>query len=289
MTVALVAARIEMRRLSRSGLLIGLVLVFAFFGLSGPVLAAHLPEMLRAAVGTEQLTISASRATPEDGIALFTQSAMQLGLVFAVATAVTSRTVNNGQACINAKRFIVHADIYDAFLEKFTAKMTEAKVGDPFAEDTVLGPLSSLTAAERLAEQVDKAVAQGATLVAGGKRDGAFYPGTVLTDVTPEMDAYGEEFFGPVGIVFKVADEDEAVKIANDTSFGLGSYVFTTDEDQAARVADKIDAGMVYVNVVLADEPGLPFGGVKRSGTSREMGLLAADEFVNKKLIRIGA
>ncbi|MGA7149394.1 MAG: aldehyde dehydrogenase family protein, partial [Microbacterium sp.] len=207
----------------------------------------------------------------------------------AAQAAVDARLDNTGQSCNAAKRFIVVDDLYEAFLEKFTAKMTEAKVGDPFAEDTVLGPLSSLTAAERLAEQVDKAVAQGATLVAGGTRDGAYYPGTVLTGVTPEMDAYGEEFFGPVGVVYRAADEDEAVKIANDTSFGLGSYVFTTDEEQAARVADKIDAGMVYVNVVLADEPGLPFGGVKRSGTSREMGLLAADEFVNKKLIRVGA
>ncbi len=207
----------------------------------------------------------------------------------AAQAAVDARLDNTGQSCNAAKRFIVVDELYEAFLEKFTAKMTEAKVGDPFAEDTVLGPLSSLTAAERLAEQVDKAVAQGATLVAGGTRDGAYYPGTVLTGVTPEMDAYGEEFFGPVGVVYRAADEDEAVKIANDTSFGLGSYVFTTDEEQAARVADKIDAGMVYVNVVLADEPGLPFGGVKRSGTSREMGLLAADEFVNKKLIRVGA
>ena len=111
----------------------------------------------------------------------------------------------------------------------------------------------------------------------------------MLTDVTPDMDAYREEFFGPVGVVYRVADEDEAVEVANDTPFGLGSYVFTTDEAQAARVADKIEAGMVYVNVVLADSPELPFGGVKRSGTSREMGLLAADEFVNKKLIRIGS
>jgi succinate-semialdehyde dehydrogenase/glutarate-semialdehyde dehydrogenase len=207
----------------------------------------------------------------------------------AVQAAVDARLDNTGQSCNAAKRFIVVDGLYDAFLEKFTAKMAEAKVGDPFAEDTVLGPLSSLTAAVRLAEQVDEAVSQGATLVTGGTRDGAFYPGTVLTDVTSEMNAYREEFFGPVGVVYKVADEDEAVKIANDTSFGLGSYVFTTDEEQAARVADKIDAGMVYVNLVLADEPGLPFGGVKRSGTSREMGLLAADEFVNKKQIRIGA
>lgn len=207
----------------------------------------------------------------------------------AVEAAVAARLDNTGQSCNAAKRFIVVDGLYDAFLEKFTAAMSGAKVGDPFADDTVLGPLSSLTAAERLAEQVDKAVAQGATLVAGGQRDGAFYPGTVLTDVTSDMDAYREEFFGPVGVVYKVADEDAAVAVANDTSYGLGSYVFTTDEEQAKRVADKIDAGMVYVNVVLADEPGLPFGGVKRSGTSREMGLLAADEFVNKKLIRVGA
>ncbi len=205
----------------------------------------------------------------------------------AVQAAVDARLDNTGQSCNAAKRFIVVDGLYDAFVEKFTATMAAAKVGDPFAEDTVLGPLSSVTAAERLAEQVDKAVAQGATLATGGTRDGAFYPGTVLTDVTSEMDAYREEFFGPVGVVYKAADEDEAVKIANDTSFGLGSYVFTTDEEQAARVADKIDAGMVYVNVVLADSPELPFGGVKRSGTSREMGLLAADEFVNKKLIRV--
>ena len=206
-----------------------------------------------------------------------------------VEAAVAARLDNTGQSCNAAKRFIVVDGLYDAFLEKFTAKMTEAKVGDPFADDTVLGPLSSLTAAERLAEQVDKAVSQGATLVAGGTRDGAFYAPTVLADVTSDMDAYREEFFGPVGVVYRVADEDAAVELANDTSYGLGSYVFTTDEEQAARIADKIDAGMVYVNVVLADEPGLPFGGVKRSGTSREMGLLAADEFVNKKLIRVGA
>ena len=208
-------------------------------------------------------------------------------LVATVQMATEARLDNNGQACNAPKRFLVADGLYDAFVEKFAAAMAAAKVGDPFAEDTVLGPISSLIAAERLAEQVDKAVAQGATLVTGGVRDGAFYPGTVLTGVTPDMDAYREEFFGPVGVVYRVADEDEAVAVANATSFGLGSYVFTTDDEQAARVADKIDAGMVYVNIVLADEPALPFGGVKRSGTSREMGLLGADEFVNKKLIRI--
>jgi succinate-semialdehyde dehydrogenase/glutarate-semialdehyde dehydrogenase len=204
----------------------------------------------------------------------------------AVQAAVDARLDNNGQSCNAAKRFIVADDLYDGFLAKFTAALGEAKVGDPFADDTVLGPLSSLAAAERLDEQVQRAVAQGATVEVGGQRDGAFYPGTVLTGVTKDMDAYGEEFFGPVGTVYRVSSEEEAIEIANGTGYGLGSYVFTTDAEQAQRMADRIEAGMVYVNVVLADSPELPFGGVKRSGTSREMGLLAADEFVNKKLIR---
>jgi len=206
----------------------------------------------------------------------------------AVTAAVEARLDNTGQSCNAAKRFVVIDELYEPFVERFVAQMGGATVGDPMEEDTVLGPLSSETAAERLQEQVDRAVAQGATLLVGGKRDGAFFPGTVLADVTPEMDAYGEEFFGPVGVVYRVADEDAAVALANDTGFGLGSYVFTTDEAQAERVADGIEAGMVYVNLVLADSPELPFGGVKRSGTGREMGLLAADEFVNKKLVRVG-
>jgi succinate-semialdehyde dehydrogenase / glutarate-semialdehyde dehydrogenase len=206
-----------------------------------------------------------------------------------VEAAVAARLDNNGQSCNAAKRFIVVDDLYEPFLERFAAAMSAAVVGEPFADDTVVGPLSSLTAAERLAEQVDRAVAQGATLVTGGTRDGAYYPPTVLTDVTPDMDVYREELFGPVGVVYRVADEDAAVALANATPFGLGSYVYTTDPAQAERVADRIEAGMVYVNLVLADSPELPFGGVKRSGTSREMGLLAADEFVNKKLIRVGA
>ena len=205
----------------------------------------------------------------------------------AVQAAVDARLDNNGQSCNGAKRFLVADELHDAFVEKFAAALEAAKVGDPFAEDTVLGPLSSLAAAERLQDQVDRAVAQGATVVTGGSRDGAFFPGTVITGVTADMDAYREEFFGPVGVVYRVSGEDEAIEIANGTEFGLGSYVFTTDEEQAARIADRIDAGMVYVNIVLADSPELPFGGIKRSGTGREMGLLAAEEFVNKKLIRI--
>jgi succinate-semialdehyde dehydrogenase/glutarate-semialdehyde dehydrogenase len=202
------------------------------------------------------------------------------------AAAVAARLDNTGQSCNAAKRFIVVDSLYDAFVEKFTAAMAASSLGDPTSEDTALGPLSSLEAATRLEAQVDRAIADGATKVIGGARDGAYYPPTVLTDVRKGMAAYAEEFFGPVGVIYRVADEDAAVKLANDTPFGLGSYVYSNDPEQAARVADRIDAGMVYVNCVLADAPELPFGGVKRSGTSRELGLLAADEFVNKKLIR---
>jgi succinate-semialdehyde dehydrogenase / glutarate-semialdehyde dehydrogenase len=205
-----------------------------------------------------------------------------------VAAATAARLDNTGQSCNAAKRFIVVGGLYDEFLAKFTAAMAASPLGDPMARGTVLGPLSSVEAATRLAGQVDRAVAQGATVVTGGSRDGAFYPATVVTDVTPEMEAYREEFFGPVAVVYRVADEDAAVTLANDTSFGLGSYVYSNDPEQAARVADRIEAGMVYVNIVLADSPELPFGGVKSSGTARELGLLAADEFVNKKLIRTG-
>jgi succinate-semialdehyde dehydrogenase/glutarate-semialdehyde dehydrogenase len=203
-----------------------------------------------------------------------------------VAAATAARLDNTGQSCNAAKRFIVVDGLYDEFTAKFATAMTASPPGDPMARGTVLGPLSSVAAATRLQDQVDRAVAQGATVVTGGSRDGAYYPPTVLTGVTPEMEAYREEFFGPVGVVYRVADEDAAVTLANDTGFGLGSYVYSHDPEQAARVADRMEAGMVYINLVLADSPELPFGGVKASGTARELGLLAADEFVNKKLIR---
>ncbi|HWM33409.1 MAG TPA: NAD-dependent succinate-semialdehyde dehydrogenase [Pseudolysinimonas sp.] len=206
----------------------------------------------------------------------------------AVEAAVGARLDNSGQSCNGAKRFIVIDSLYEEFLQKFTAELTKAAPGDPTSADTVLGPLSSLAAAETLQGQLDRAVEQGATLVAGGQRDGAFFPAAVLADVKPGMDAYHEEFFGPVAAVYKVSDEDEAVTLANDTPFGLGSYLYTTDQEQALRVADKIDAGMVFVNVVLADGAELPFGGIKRSGSGRELGRFGADEFVNKKMVRIG-
>ncbi|MDQ0615604.1 succinate-semialdehyde dehydrogenase/glutarate-semialdehyde dehydrogenase [Microbacterium sp. W4I4] len=205
-----------------------------------------------------------------------------------VQSAVDARLDNNGQSCNGAKRFIVIDGLYDEFATKFVAGLSAVSAQDPTREETVLGPLSSEEAAARLQDQIDHALAQGATLLTGGTRQGTFFAPTVLADVTPEMDVYREELFGPAAVVYRVADEEAAVALANDTSFGLGSYVFTTDAEQAERVADGIDAGMVYVNLVLADSPELPFGGVKRSGTSRELGLLAADEFVNKKLIRKG-
>jgi succinate-semialdehyde dehydrogenase/glutarate-semialdehyde dehydrogenase len=197
-----------------------------------------------------------------------------------VESAIAGRFENTGQACNAAKRFIVAADIYDEFLDKFTKKVLEA------ADE--LAPLSSLGAAKRLAEQIDRAVADGANLVSQGERKGAYFPPGVLTGVSPDSATYHEELFGPVAMVFKVNSEDEAVELANDIPFGLGSYVFTTDTEQAKRVADKIDAGMVYVNLVGADGVELPFGGVKRSGYGRELGRFGIDEFVNKKLIRIG-
>ncbi|QAY60517.1 NAD-dependent succinate-semialdehyde dehydrogenase [Microbacterium protaetiae] len=205
-----------------------------------------------------------------------------------VQAAVDARLDNNGQSCNGAKRFIVVDELYDDFVQRFTAAMGRIEASDPTSDDTVLGPLSSEAAAARLQEQIDGALAQGATLLLGGQRTGTYFPPTVLADVTPEMDVYRQELFGPAAVVYRVAGEDEAVALANDTPFGLGSYVFTTDPEQAQRVADGISAGMVYVNLVLADSPELPFGGVKRSGTSRELGLLAADEFVNKKLVRVG-
>lgn len=206
----------------------------------------------------------------------------------AVQNAVDARLDNSGQSCNAAKRFIVIDELYEPFLEKFTAKIAEVEATDPTSSDSALGPLSSLKAAEGLDEQVKRAVEHGAKLVHGGTRDGAFFQTTVLTDVASDNPASKEEFFGPVAQVYRAADEDDAVRIANDIPFGLGSYVYTTDAEQADRVANAIEAGMVFVNVVLADGAELPFGGVKRSGTGREMGRLGADEFVNKKMIRIG-
>ncbi|MGF0313366.1 NAD-dependent succinate-semialdehyde dehydrogenase [Rhodococcus sp. IEGM1428] len=195
-----------------------------------------------------------------------------------VQAALDARMENTGQACNAAKRFIIHADLYDEFVAKLTQEMIDRAPG--------VAPLSSVDAAIHLAQQVERAVEQGAHVSAGGPRRGAYFPPTVLTGLTSAAPAYREELFGPVATVFQVHSEEEAVELANDTPFGLGSYIFTTDLDQAHRVADRLEVGMVFINLVGAEAAELPFGGVKRSGFGRELGRYGIDEFVNKKLIR---
>jgi succinate-semialdehyde dehydrogenase/glutarate-semialdehyde dehydrogenase len=205
-----------------------------------------------------------------------------------VESAVGGRLENTGQACNAAKRFVVLDEYYDDFVSKFADALTKVEPADPKQEGSAIGPLSSTAAADRLEQQVKQALDNGAKLVAGGGREGNFFKTAVLTDITPDNPAYTEEFFGPVAQVYRAGSEDEAVRLANDTPYGLGSYVYTTDSEQALRVADKIEAGMVFINAVGAEGVELPFGGVKASGFGRELGRFGMDEFVNKKLIRVG-
>ncbi|GHE35430.1 NADP-dependent succinic semialdehyde dehydrogenase [Streptomyces capitiformicae] len=202
----------------------------------------------------------------------------------AAEVAVTARTQNAGQSCIAAKRFIVHADVYDAFTERFVAGMNALKVGDPLDEDTDVGPLSSEQGREALAGLVDEAVESGATVLCGAERPdgpGWYYPPTVLADITPEMRVHREETFGPVATLYRVADLDEAIAIANDTSFGLSSNVWTRDAAEVDRFVRDLDAGGVYVNGMTASHPAFPFGGAKRSGYGRELSGHGIREFCN--------
>ncbi|MEV0282987.1 NAD-dependent succinate-semialdehyde dehydrogenase [Kribbella sp. NPDC050820] len=207
-----------------------------------------------------------------------------------VNATATARMRNCGQSCNAPKRMIVLADIYEKYVDRLTKRIAEYyRPGDPGDPETKLPPLASAAAADEVAGQVTKAVEQGATLRAGGHRiePGAFLEATVLTDVTPAMDAYYEEIFGPVVIVFRAADEDDAVRLANDTPFGLGASVWGTDPDRLRRVAERIDAGMVYLNRAGGSQADLPFGGIKRSGIGRELGPAGIEEFMNKKSIRL--
>ncbi|MGM0931180.1 MAG: NAD-dependent succinate-semialdehyde dehydrogenase [Actinomycetota bacterium] len=207
-----------------------------------------------------------------------------------VDMAVAARMGNMGQACNAPKRMIVMADIYDEFVEKLTEKMAAFAPGDPSDPSTTLAPLSSVGAADEVVRQIEQAVEQGATLRTGGYRiagPGAYVQPAVLTDVTPEMAAYHEEVFGPAAIVFRASSEEEAVELANDTEFGLGSGVFSADPERARRVGDQIEAGMVYINQAGGSQADLPFGGIKRSGVGRELGPLGMDEFMNKKVVRL--
>lgn len=203
--------------------------------------------------------------------------------------AAASRMGNTGQACNAPKRMIVMSDIYDEFVAKLGERMAAYEPGDPADPATRLAPLSSVEAADKVAAQVDEAVASGAKLHVGGKRidgPGAYMQPTVLTGVTPDMKAYAEEIFGPVALVFKVDSEDEAIELANDTPYGLGSGVFSADPERARRVGERIDAGMVYINAAGGTQADTPFGGIKRSGMGRELGPLGIEEFMNKKVIR---
>jgi succinate-semialdehyde dehydrogenase/glutarate-semialdehyde dehydrogenase len=208
----------------------------------------------------------------------------------AVKTAVTARVQNNGQSCIAAKRFITHADIYDAFVDKFVERMQALKVGDPTDPDTDVGPLATEAGRNEVEDQVDDAAAAGAVIRCGGKRldrPGWFYPPTVITDITKDMALYTEEVFGPVASVYQAKNIDEAIEIANATTFGLGSNAWTNDEAEQRRFIDDIEAGQVFINGMTVSYPELPFGGVKRSGYGRELSGLGIREFCNAKTVWI--
>ncbi|UZF56514.1 NAD-dependent succinate-semialdehyde dehydrogenase [Gordonia polyisoprenivorans] len=206
-----------------------------------------------------------------------------------IKVASRARLSNTGQACNSPKRFIVPEALYDDFVAGLVTAFDDAVIGDPTDTDTRVGPLSSVEARDTVAEQVQTAVSQGATLRTGGTpldRDGAFLQPAVLTDITPDMDAYSEEIFGPVAMVYRYRSVDEAVTLANDVQFGLSGSVWGTDLEKAAQVADRLDVGMAYVNEHGTTLPGLPFGGVKRSGFGRELGRWGMGEFVNTRLRR---
>ncbi|MFE1799892.1 NADP-dependent succinic semialdehyde dehydrogenase [Streptomyces sp. NPDC059517] len=210
----------------------------------------------------------------------------------AAKTAVTARVQNNGQSCIAAKRFIVHTDVFDAFAERFTEAMKALTVGDPLDEGSDVGPIATEQGRDDLTELVDDAVEGGATVLCGGERpdgDGWYYPPTVLADITPEMRIHHEEAFGPVATLYRAADLDEAVAIANDTPFGLSSNVWTRDEAETDRFVRDLEAGGVFFNGMTASHPAFPFGGVKRSGYGRELSGHGIREFCNITTVWHGA
>jgi succinate-semialdehyde dehydrogenase/glutarate-semialdehyde dehydrogenase len=208
----------------------------------------------------------------------------------AIETAVKARVVNSGQSCIAAKRFIVAEAVADAFERGFTEKMQALRVGDPLDPTTEVGPLATRSTLTDLDDQVRRSIAAGARVLAGGhplEGPGNYYAPTVLTDIEPGSPAYAEELFGPVAALFRVRDAGEAIRVANDTSFGLGSSVWTNDAAERARFIDEIEAGQVFVNGMVVSDPRLPFGGIKNSGYGRELGVYSIREFVNVKTIWI--
>jgi succinate-semialdehyde dehydrogenase / glutarate-semialdehyde dehydrogenase len=209
----------------------------------------------------------------------------------AAAVATTARCQNNGQSCIAAKRFLVHTDVYDEFAEAFVARMSSLVVGDPMAEGTDVGPLATGSGRDEVDAQVRDAIAHGATVLCGGQvpdGPGWFYPPTVVTDLTPQMQMWSDEVFGPVAGLFRVSSYDEAVALANDTSFGLGANAWTTDPDEQERFIADLAAGAVFINGMVASHPALPFGGIKNSGYGRELSAHGIREFCNIKTVWVG-
>jgi succinate-semialdehyde dehydrogenase/glutarate-semialdehyde dehydrogenase len=209
----------------------------------------------------------------------------------AVATGVTARVQNNGQSCIAAKRFIVHADVYDDFLDGFVSRMLSLRLGDPMDEETDVGPLATQQGRDDLERLVADAVGRGARVLCGGvtpSRTGWFFEPTVITDVTPDMRMFNEEVFGPVAQVYRVPDIDEAIALANVTTFGLAAGAWTTDAVERDRFVDELQAGLVFMNGMVASYPELPFGGIRRSGYGRELSAHGIREFCNIKTVWIG-
>jgi succinate-semialdehyde dehydrogenase/glutarate-semialdehyde dehydrogenase len=209
----------------------------------------------------------------------------------AVQTAVRARVINNGQSCIAAKRFIVHIEIAPEFERRFVERMRKLKVGDPLDESTEVGPLATEAIVDGLDDQVKRSVAAGARVLTGGKRidrPGNYYQPTVLSDIPADSPAAVEELFGPVASLFVARDAEEAIKIANGTEFGLGASAWTTDSREQERFIEGLDSGMVFLNGMVASDPRLPFGGVKRSGYGRELGVVGIREFVNMKTVWVG-
>ena len=213
----------------------------------------------------------------------------------AVTTAVKARTINNGQSCIAAKRFIVHTQIYDEFEKRFVEIMKQLRIGDPLIESTDIGPLATEQILKDIVEQVQISIAAGAKILTGGQKfkaegdlaRGYFYEPTVLVDIPKGSPAYQDEIFGPVASLFRVANIDEAMELANATPFGLGSAAWTNEDAERDRFIEGLEAGTVFINGMVASDPRLPFGGIKHSGYGRELGVFGIREFVNVKTIWI--
>jgi succinate-semialdehyde dehydrogenase/glutarate-semialdehyde dehydrogenase len=210
----------------------------------------------------------------------------------AVSTAVTARMINNGQSCIAAKRFIIHQQIYERFIDEFVRGVSKVRVGDPLDESTELGPLATAAIRDDLDKQVQASVKAGARVLTGGKKiagEGYFYEPTVIADIPPSAPAASDELFGPVASVFKAKDIEDAIRIANGTSFGLGASAWTRDRVEQNRFVAEIEAGLVFINGMVVSDARLPFGGVKNSGFGRELGEFGIREFVNIKSVRVMA